>query len=383
VASITKRIAATGDARYDVRTRIDGRVVTRTFKRRKDAEAWAAVTEADKLRGVVVDPAAGRITIERLAEMWLASNPGKRESTIGRDLSALHVHILPAIGQRRIQNIRPPDVQQLVGTWADRLAPRTVGRTFATLRALLNYAVAAELISRSPCRNVKLPRGHVRKPQVVSEDELAVLAGAIDSRYSLMVWFGALTGLRWGEIAGLRVGHLDLLERSVTVDEIVTRDRTGKTIVGPPKSEAGRRTIALPGVLVEPLAAHLATQGVSAAHPRAYIFPGPEGQPLGYANFRTRIWVPATEAAGIPGFGFHDLRRMSATLLIRGGVDVKTVQTRLGHSDPRLTLGLYAQAVGAADRAAADVLGHFGAAVAEPARDRRAMVARKRRGRPA
>lgn len=126
MASITKRVAASGDSRYDVRTRIDGRVVTRTFKRRKDAEAWASTTEADKLRGVVVDPAAGRITIERLAEMWLVSNPGKRESTVARDLSALDVHILPAIGQRRIQSIRPPDVQQLVNTWS------VVGRTFGS-----------------------------------------------------------------------------------------------------------------------------------------------------------------------------------------------------------------------------------------------------------
>lgn len=69
------------------------------------------------------------------------------------------------------------------------------------------------------------------------------------------------------------------------------------------------------------------------------------------------MWVPACRSAGLVGVGFHDLRRLSATRLVRHGVDVKTAQTRLGHSDVRLTLGLYAQAVAEADRDAAERIG--------------------------
>ena len=62
------------------------------------------------------------------------------------------------------------------------------------------------------------------------------------------------------------------------------------------------------------------------------------------------MWLPATAAAGHAGAGFHDLRRTNATVLVAENVDMKTAQLRLGHSDPRLTLALYAQAIEGADR---------------------------------
>jgi integrase len=77
------------------------------------------------------------------------------------------------------------------------------------------------------------------------------------------------------------------------------------------------------------------------------------GLPIDYSNWRRRVWLPAVEAAGVAGVGFHDLRRTNATQLVLAGVDIKTVQTRLGHADPRLTLAVYAQAVHDADREAA------------------------------
>ena len=79
--------------------------------------------------------------------------------------------------------------------------------------------------------------------------------------------------------------------------------------------------------------------------------------PLRYANWRSRVWLPATKAAGLEGTGFHDLRRATATAMVAGGVDIKTAQVRLGHSDTRLTLAIYAHATSAADRAAAELLG--------------------------
>jgi integrase len=172
-----------------------------------------------------------------------------------------------------------------------------------------------------------------------------------------MVWIAALLGLRWGEVAGLRVGRLDLLGRTLTVSEIVTRDEHGRSVAGPPKSAAGVRTLAIPVAQVEVLAEHLARAGLTAADTEAMVFPAPVGAPWSYTKFRRRIWQPASRAAGLEGVGFHDLRRMAATSLVLGNVDLKTAQTRLGHSDPRLTLAVYAQATTEADRAAAETVG--------------------------
>lgn len=156
------------------------------------------------------------------------------------------------------------------------------------------------------------------------------------------------------------MGRLDLLGRSMTVAETVTRDSRGSPVFGPPKSEASRRTIAVPLAVVTELAEHLKRRGLTAANADELVFTAPDGGPIAYSNWRSRVWVPACAAAGLEGLGFHDLRRLSATLLVHDGVDPKTAQSRLGHSDVRLTLGLYAQIVAGADRAAADHLGdHF------------------------
>ena len=93
-----------------------------------------------------------------------------------------------------------------------------------------------------------------------------------------------------------------------------------------------------------------------------------------YSNFRRRFWLPAVDRAGLAGLGFHDLRRMAATALVGENVDLKTAQIRLGHSDPRLTLAVYAQATTEADRTAADRVGQrFSRGIGTGSRDRRGM----------
>lgn len=87
------------------------------------------------------------------------------------------------------------------------------------------------------------------------------------------------------------------------------------------------------------------------------LFANAEGGPVHPTNFRNRVWLPAVRAAGCEGAGLHDLRRLAATTLVIEGVDVKTAQHRLGHSDPRRALAIYATAPQTADRAAAERLG--------------------------
>ena len=123
-----------------------------------------------------------------------------------------------------------------------------------------------------------------------------------------------------------------------------------------PKSRAGRRTLASPDWLIGMLRRHLAERNVALDDRDAVVFVGPDGHHLDYANWRSRIWIPATEAAGLKGLHFHDLRHTAGTALVSGGVDIKTAQIRLGHASPVTTLRVYAQGSSRADRAAADVL---------------------------
>jgi integrase len=99
------------------------------------------------------------------------------------------------------------------------------------------------------------------------------------------------------------------------------------------------------------------SKGLTGADPDELLFPNSDGRALDYSNWRGRVWEPAVRAAGLGGLNFHDLRRTNATAMVAEGVDVKTAQARLGHSDPRLTLAIYAQATTEGDRSAAAKLG--------------------------
>jgi integrase len=326
----------------------------RTFRIRKEAETFRAHELADQSRGGWVDPARSSVTLGVWAAEWLESDPGKRASTLARDESALRLHVLPALGERPLASITPSDIQHLVGRWSARGAPRTVRRQYDVLRALLRAAVEADRFVRSPCRGIKLPAPPaLGRPQLRAED-LAALALAVGPDYTAMVWLGAVLGLRWGECAGLRVGRIDFANRRLAVVEQAMRVAHGRIVFGPPKSEAGRRTLSLPAGLVDLLATHLARRRLDATGADALVFTSPTGEVLDDGHWRRRVWVPACRLAGLVGVTFHDSRRANATALVAEGVDLKTAQTRLGHSDPRLTLAVYAQATTEGDRQAAD-----------------------------
>jgi len=157
----------------------------------------------------------------------------------------------------------------------------------------------------------------------------------------------------WGEAAGLTIANLDFLGGKVSVTHQLRRDGT----LGPPKSAHGRRTLACPDWLLKDLAALLARRGLTGADDRNLIFTDGGGRALDYTNWRRRLWTKACTAADMPRLRFHDLRSLAATELVAAGVDIKTTQTRLGHSSPNMTFRLYARATVEADRKAADAVG--------------------------
>jgi integrase len=328
-------------------------VAPRTFPTKLEALGWLAAVETAVRRGEWLDPAGGRLSVEELAVAWLGADPSKRASTRARDETIVRLHVVPPMGRTRIAEVTPPEIQAPVNSWCPSRAPRTVSRQYYVVRAIFAYAVRSELIARSPCRGIKLPAPAGRVGHALAPADVVAIAASVDESYRPMVWLGALLGLRWGEAAGLTRGAVDLGQSTLTVDRQLGRD--GR--LGPPKSAAGTRTCALPSALAVVLRAHLESLGPAAPHADQLVFAAPGGGPLGYSHWRHRVWLPAAAAAGVPGAGFHDLRRANATALVAAGVDIKTAQTRLGHSDPRLTLTIYARAVPEADRAAAEALG--------------------------
>jgi integrase len=358
---------------YDVRLRgPDGREVSRTFPTKRGAEQYQASQVTALAKGTWIDPAGLTRTFGEVAEEWLEANPAKRDTSRSRDLSALRSHILPLFADHRIGRLTPTDIRGAVKLWTRIMKPRSVRRVYGTLRAVLNYAVENDWLGRTPCRGIQLPATGSKTTVPVSAEDVATIAGAM-GKFEAMAWVGVVTGLRWGEVAGLRVGDVDVLGRTIDVRVQVTRGKGGRAVLAPPKSEAGTRHLSIPPALAELLASHMAALGLSGADTEAFLFPSASGGPLDYANWRRRVWAPAVIAAGfyvsepdlerpgqtrpVPTLGFHDLRRANATAMVRDKVDIKTAQRRLGHSDPRLTLAVYAQATVEGDEEAAARLG--------------------------
>jgi integrase len=382
---ITSRtLKRTGKKVYDVRLRTpDGRVYNRTFATKKAAEAFEEAEKTDRRRGAWVDPRYANMTVKELAARWLGSNPAKRSKTRTRDESIIRVHILtscpppgPRFGDVAIGSVSQPDIQGIVNGWATKAKPRTVKRQFGVLRAVFAYAVNADFLGRSPCRDIKLPEVKPLRGRLPTADKLAELGEELGP-YALMMWIGVLTGLRWGEVAGLRVGSVDLLRGQLRVVEQRTRDLLGEGVTDEPKSRAGVRPLGIETALVGMISEHLAGRGLTGADADALVFVAERGGPLNYSHWRQRVWNPACARAGLAGLTFHDLRRCNATGMVADNVDVKTAMTRFGHSDVRLTLELYAQATTEADQRAAQ-----GLEARFLPRDGRAMVSNPPRPRP-
>jgi integrase len=156
-----------------------------------------------------------------------------------------------------------------------------------------------------------------------------------------LVILAAGTGLRQGECFGLDIDHIDLDQRSLRVEKQLILLPRRPPFFGPPKTSASHRTVPLPDIVVRELRRHLDRFPIT--HPDWLLFTDENGAAIRRTAFSREVWRPAVNAAGAPHrTGFHDLRHYYASLLIRHGESVKTVQHRLGHATAAETLDTYA-----------------------------------------
>ena len=338
---------------YRVRFRTpDGRSRSKTFKRRVDADAFAATVETSKLQGTYTDPALGKTLFGRWAEHVQASRINLAPSTQARDEAYFRNLIHPFFADEQLAKVNPLQVQGWVSALlAMDYAPGTIRKAYQLLSAVFDAAVSSDLIARSPCRGIKLPRDVREEMRFLSPEEIEKLAGAIDPRYRTLVLTGAYTGLRSGELFGLKVNRLDMLRRQLRVVHTLTEVK-GLVRLGPPKSKASRRTVTMPAFLVEELAQNLAQY----RDPDNWIFSSPQGGPVRRTNFRRRFWLPAVQASVGEPLRFHDLRHSHAAILIAAGVHPKVLQDRLGHASITTTLDTYGHLMKGLDEEAAQRL---------------------------
>jgi len=339
MASIKKR----EDGRWRARYRdAAGKEHAKHFTRKIDAQRWLDETTASVVTGTYVDPNAGRITVYEYAEQWRSAQV-HREGTVVQVEGILRRHVYPVLGERPISSVLPSDVQALVKRLSTTpregsrrpLSPATVGVAHRVLSAIFKSAVADRRIASSPCVGTRLPKVDKRKVEPISTEYVRALVTAIPERYKGLVLLAVGTGMRQGEVFGLTLDRVDFLRRALTVDRQLVGISGRVPFFGPPKTAASVRVIPLPTVVVDALAAHLANFPTE-----DLIFTNESGGMIRRSNFGT-MWRRVTKSVGLEGLHFHDLRHYYASLLIRHGESVKTVQARLGHANAAETLDTY------------------------------------------
>ena len=239
---------------WDVRYRDpDGRQRRETKRTKGEADRRAAVVEADKLRGQYVDH-SDRTTVAEYARAWASARP-HRPSTARRVSGLIEVHIAGTrLGDRRLSAVRPSEVQAWASDRAQVLAPSTLRNLVSLLRSIYSSAVLDRLAASSPVVRVALPRHDRARVVPLTVEQVLQLAGAMPDRNRAMVITQAGLGLRIGELPALRVDDVDFLRRTARVEWQIA---PGAKTRSEPKTPRSRRTIPLPQVVADALAAHI------------------------------------------------------------------------------------------------------------------------------
>jgi integrase len=188
------------------------RTAPQTFPTKTDAARWLSIVEADSLRGQWVDPVQGSMPFRELSDRWFATKLHLRPTTRLQYTYLLTKHILPTFGDRTIGEINTLDVQTwIAGRHATGLSANSVAKAYKVLRMVMEAGVDAGLILRNPCRVKGAATERLPEMQAATPDQVAAIADAVDPRYRALVLMAAYSGLRWGELAGLRQKHLDPL----------------------------------------------------------------------------------------------------------------------------------------------------------------------------
>lgn len=338
------------------------RPAPQTFDTKLDADAWLKTQARDVVRGQWAEPKrqAGVTTLKPYADSWLAGRELKpRTQALYRDL--LDALILPPLGTTRMDRLSPTSVRNWYAA-LDQGTPTRRAHAYSLLRSIMTTAVQEDVVPVNPCRI--RGAGSSRKQhdtKVASLTELEAIVAAMPERLQAMVLLAAWCGLRFGELAELRRGDVDLEAGVLRVQRAVTR-APGQLWVGDPKSDAGRRPVAIPPHLVPLLEEHLGKY--MGAEPGALLFPARHGGHLAPTTLH-KSWSKAREKAGRADLHFHDLRHTGATLAAATGATLAELMARLGHSTPAAAMR-YQHATADRDRAIAEALSGFALAKVIP-----------------
>jgi integrase len=328
----------------------------------KDREEVARqLTAAKKQRDEGAPIVTARQTVGQYMKTWLdAARPTLRERTWVRYEQYVRLHVTPALGKLALGKLAPHHLQRL---YADRLvagaSPTTVHHLHATIHRALKQAVRWNLVARNVADLVDPPRNaHFQHTTLAPDEARELLRAAEGNRLEALYVLALTTGMRQGELLGLRWRDLDLDRGALQLRGSLQRIG-GALVVIAPKTERSKRQVTLTPSAVASLRRHRALQAGERLRMGAawqgedLVFTNEIGRPIDSAALTRLSFRPLLKRAGLPSMRFHDLRHSAATLLLSQGTHPKIVSEMLGHSRIGTTLDLYSHVTPTMQREAA------------------------------
>ena len=339
MATIESYLLKDGSRRYRVRYRTPDHQQTdkRGFRTKREAELFGASVEVAKARGEFISAAAGTTTVAAWAGKWMDGWSELTPATASRYRGIVRTHILPRWGKTPLSALTKSDIKSwLAGLVRKGSTAATARKVHSVLSSILTVAVDDKMLAFNPAVGVKVAKPMVTPRRYLSHQQVHDLAEAAGERGRPIILTLAYCGLRWGELAALRVSNVSLTRSRVQVEASVT-EVNGKMEWGDTKTRQ-KRGVPVPGFLLPVLAEQIAGK-----HSTELAFPAPGGGVLRYRAARISWFNAAVESSGVaPGFHPHELRHTAASLAISAGANVMAVQRMLGHASAKMTLDTYA-----------------------------------------
>jgi integrase len=335
------------DGLWIVQVTIQNKRISKYFKSQAECRQWLRTTQSQIQDGLTL--AGARTTLIEYLEQWLGSiRESVRLNTLDQYTQIVRQHIAPRLGAIKLKDLRSDQIQSLYNEKLDNgTSARTVLLIHAVLHRSLVHALKLGLIGRNPVDAVTRPKVRRKEMRVFTDDQARTfLSAAKQTRHACLFQLALHTGMRQGELLGLRWKDINWINRQIHVQRQLQRVPNGSLIFSEPKTAASRRTIVISPTMVDSLRKHLEEQEVYKKElgekweENDLLFPSKLGTPLHPSNLFI-VYKELLKETGLPLIRFHDLRHTAATLLLQQGVHPKIVQERLGHSNIAMTLDIY------------------------------------------
>ncbi len=337
-------------SRWCAQLSLNGHRITKYAKTRVECREWMKETLAKIDVGLTYE--GTQYTVERFIEIWLNGKElSRRPNTVLQYKQLTNQHILPYLGKMKLQDVHPGHIKQLYALKRDEgRGARTVQLIHAVLHNVFKQAVREGILGRNPAEAVERPRVEQSEMKILTEEQSRQFLIAVEgSRFKAIYYLALTTGMREGELLGLKWSDLNQNKGSLFVQRQLQQIAGQGYVLVPPKTKAGRREIKLgQGTLLQ-LEAHRERQKIEQAaaderwQDNDLIFPNSLGTPLDHKPILTEF-KRILKHTGLPNIRFHDLRHTSLSTLMENGTPVNTVQRRAGHAMASTTMNIYGHA---------------------------------------